>query len=212
MRTAIVVVVVLLASGSCCSHPGPGSCPSCPACPQAGTEAGAAATPATFTDNQGTAVTFELGARAFADRIVSAEPGDPARTAAGWTDPAAALAVPDYHGEHDEPPTAVTLGCGGVLVVEFTDNGLVDGPGADLHVFECGPDVEAMHIAISVDGTSWTEVGDVRGQPAQVDLAAVAAPDVSYRFVRITDLRDSCSSTFPGADIDAVGAIHAVAL
>ncbi|MBI5486531.1 MAG: hypothetical protein HY905_04290 [Deltaproteobacteria bacterium] len=211
MRTALVVAV-LLASGSCCTQPAPSTCPPCPACPQAGAQAGSAATPATFTDNQGTAVTFELGAQAFADRVASSEPGDRAPTASGWTNPAAALAAPDYQGERDDPATAVTLGCGGVLVVEFVDNALVDAAGADLHVFECGPDVEAMHVAISTDGTSWAEVGDVRGQPAQVDIAAVSTPNAQYRFVRITDLRESCSSSYPGADIDAVGAIHAVAL
>ena len=58
------------------------------------------------------------------------------------------------------------------MILEFTDNVLVDGEGQDLAIFEIGPEVEPMLIAISQDGTDWsTEVGRVEGATCTVDIA-----------------------------------------
>jgi OmpA-OmpF porin, OOP family len=159
--------------------------------------------PTTYKDTQGTTVQFTIGDAAFADRVVAFEEGTPRTNVQGYRNPQTALGPPQGDRDNED----VTLGCGGRLTLEFTDNVLVDGPGPDLHVFEVGPDVEAMEIEISRDGRSWLDLGAVKGQPASVDIHNVAQPGVEYRFVRITDLKSSCGSEYPGADIDAVGTI-----
>jgi outer membrane protein OmpA-like peptidoglycan-associated protein len=101
------------------------------------------------------------------------------------------------------------LSCGGTLTVRFRDNALVDVAGPDLYVFEVGPAVEATDLAISADGKNWIEVGKIAGGRADVDIASyVKAGDV-FHYVRLTDLKSGCSGRWPGADIDAVGAIGA---
>jgi OmpA-OmpF porin, OOP family len=159
--------------------------------------------PTTYKDTQGTTVQFTIGDAAFADRVVAFEEGTPRTNVQGYRNPQTALGPPQGDRDNED----VTLGCGGRLTLEFTDNVLVDGPGPDLHVFEVGPDVEAMEIEISRDGRSWLDLGAVKGQPASVEIHNVAQPGMEYRFVRITDLKSSCGSEYPGADIDAVGTI-----
>ena len=106
-------------------------------------------------------------------------------------------------------PANVVLGCAGTLVVRFADNVLLDAPGPDLYVFEVGPAIEPMQLAISVDGTVWTEVGNIRGGTAEIDIAAAVTPGERFRYVRVTDLKRGCGGPYPGADIDAIGAIGA---
>lgn len=164
----------------------------------------APARPTVYRDTQGTSVRFGLGDAAFADRVVSFEAGEPATKHEGYRNPEAALGAPQ--GDRDQE--VVTLGCRGRLTLELVDNVLVDEPGADLHVFEVGPQIEPMRIELSADGRDWLDVGAVEGQPASVDIAAVARPGEAYRFIRISDLASGCDSDYPGADLDAVGAIH----
>lgn len=159
--------------------------------------------PASYKDTQGNTVQFAIGDAAFADRVVAFEEGNPATAHRGYKNPATALGPPK--GDHDDE--VVTLGCGGRLTLEFTDNVLVDQPGPDLHIFEVGPEVESMEIEISADGRTWIDLGAVKGQPASVDIHDKAQPGTEYRFVRITDLKSGCGSDYPGADIDAVGTI-----
>ena len=54
---------------------------------------------------------------------------------------------------------------------------------------------------------TWTPVGRIAGGTATVDIAAVAKPDDVFRYVKVTDLKRACGGPYPGADIDAVGAI-----
>ncbi len=139
-------------------------------------------------------------ANAFADEVVAFVSGHPAarktRNLPEW-----ALGKPS----RQQP--ALTLGCGGSLTVRFVDNALINVPGDDLYVFETGPDVEATRVEISVDGTHWRYVGKVAGATASLDIDAYAQADESFAFVRLTDLRQSCQSDTPGADIDAIAAI-----
>jgi len=163
--------------------------------------------PVRIEDAQGNTITFEVGEAAFADTSVSFTPGDP-MSAQDATQGTLALGLPNYEpGEGIS--TAITLGCGGVLQVQFTDNVLVDRPGPDLHIFEVGPDVEPTFVAVSIDGQTWNEVGQIEGGTASVDIAAVADSGDVFRFVQLTDDGEDCSGNYPGADIDAVGAIHA---
>jgi outer membrane protein OmpA-like peptidoglycan-associated protein len=163
----------------------------------------------TYTDSRGKAVLFPLGDASFADEVVTFAIGTPPPRDPRWGDPKTAVGPPDFDRKRVDPrsPANVVLGCGGSLVVRFADNVLVDVAGPDLYVFEVGPAIEPTHLAISQDGTTWTEVGNISGGTAAVDIAKVAKPGDRYRFVRVTDLKRACGGPYPGADVDAIGAI-----
>lgn len=190
MRVGIAAVLVLAATGF-------------------GVSVDGQSTATTYADSRGRKVTFPLGDASFADEVVETTPGKPTARDARYSDPTLVLGPPNYvdNAANVKTPASMTLGCAGVLILRFSDNALVDVPGADLYVFEVGPAVEATNLSISADGATWTEVGAIRGGTAEVDIAKVAAPGASYRYVRLTDLKRSCSGPWPGADVDAVGAI-----
>ncbi len=156
----------------------------------------------TYPDGHGGEVTFPQGEVSFADEVVSHDTGSK-KPADHARDPEAALGIPDYSNDRGY----TSLGCGGTLVLKFTDNALVDVPGPDLYVFEIGPDVEPTALAISADGEAWTRVGRIEGGKAEVDIAPYTEPGATFRFVKLVDLGAHCGSDTPGADIDAVGAI-----
>lgn len=157
-----------------------------------------------YPDGHGGKVHFPMGDRSFADELVSFEAGDPDGGDASAR-PEAVLGVPDYAEVGD--PGFLTMGCAGDLVVAMTDNNLIDIAGPDLYVFEVGPDTEATALAISEDGENWIRVGRIAGGKAEVDIAPYVDPGSSYRYVRLVDLKEVCSSRTPGADVDAIGAI-----
>ncbi len=158
-----------------------------------------------YRDSRGTSVVLPLGDLSFADRVVSFTAGQPAAQGSEFSDPRLALGPPDY--VHTDDVAYTTLGCGGKLILEFVDNALVNGPGADLHVFEIGPDVEGTDLAISPDGLGWIEIGKIAGGTASIDIEGYSEPGAVFRFVRLTDLKSACGSSWPGADIDAVAAV-----
>jgi OOP family OmpA-OmpF porin len=167
--------------------------------------------PVEATTTQGNKVVFPGGDISWVDAVVSFTPGDPA--ASRSRDPNAALGKPDYQGTDDakDEATYVSLGHGGELVLEFTDNVLVDGEGLDLAIYEIGPEVEPILIAVSEDGKDWTiEVGRVEGATCAVDIAPFVEPGQRFRFIKLTDAKagKSNDSEWPGADINAVGAIN----
>ncbi len=114
-----------------------------------------------YTDYRHHTVHFPLGDRSFADEVVSYAMGHPDPKPESSRDPRAALGVPDYVDKTHSG--FVSLGCGGTLVVRFTDNALVDVDGPDLWVFEVGPAVEPTDVAISRDGKEWIDVGKISG-------------------------------------------------
>ncbi len=167
-------------------------------------------------------VTFPLGDVSFADRAIS-------YTAASCVDcaygnPNAALGPPDCtsgtcSGCSGCAPCAVALGFRlseidnrGSLVLEFTDNILVDGPGNDLFVYITNN--KKCRVEISTDGINFTLVGEVTGYPAAIDIGPYAAANEEFRFVRLSDVpADEDHSPCPGPSIDAVGAMgNAVSL
>jgi hypothetical protein len=171
--------------------------------------------PVEATTTQGESVVFPSGDLSWADAVVAFTPGDPAAVRA--LDPSAALGAPDYQGTDDaaDEATYVSLGHGGALILEFTDNALVDGDGPDLAIYEIGPEVEPILIAIGQDGVeSMIAVGRVEGSTCSVDIAPFVQPGRAFRFVKLTDAQagKSNDSAWPGADVNAVGAIHTVAI
>ena len=161
--------------------------------------------PKSYRDGHGGEVFFPVGDISFADEVVSFTSGEPKARAEKDRIPEETLGIPDY--DRDEDDNFLTLGCGGVVVVRFTDNSLIDIDGPDLYVFEIGPAVEPTDLAISRDGESWVEIGRIAGGRADVDIAQFVDGCEPYSHVRLTDGRTDCGGKYPGADIDAVGAI-----
>lgn len=161
----------------------------------------------TYPGAQGGEIALPMGDISFADRVVSFTEGSPSSSRDDARDPAGAIGPLDYDFSKDAGKF-VTLGCHGSIVLEFTDNALIDIPAADLHVWEIGPDVEPTRLEISKNGTDWVDVGKISGGTASIDIADHVDPGDSYRFVRLTDLE--ClgrNGRWPGADIAAVAAV-----
>lgn len=158
-----------------------------------------------YQDGKRGKVTLPQGDRSFADVVVDYRggTGEIERTA---SDPQAALNAPDFSGDVDDG-SFLSLGCDGSVILQFTDNALIDVEGPDLYVFEVGPNVEAMSLAISEDGKTWEDLGEISGGRAEVDISGRVAVDTSFRFVRLTDDGIDCGTRFAGSDIDAVAAI-----
>ena len=173
---------------------------------------GAEAPPETF---QG--VLFDEGVISFADTVVEFLPD------AGGAPPAIihqvstqALGAPDSLDPGAEPidgSSVVSLGLGGSLTVQFTDN-LLSGSGdaqPDLVVFETGG-VESVRVEISRDGLLFQDVGILGGLDDRLDIDQFGfGTQDRFAFVRLTDLRQgSTNGTALGADIDAIGALSSV--
>jgi hypothetical protein len=153
-----------------------------------------------FKTAQGKTVWLAAEHNPWADRVVEYRPGKPApKTNAK---PNRSLGRPNK--------ASAGLGHGGMIVVEFVDNVLIDGPGDDLVIFEIGPKIEPTLVEISTDGAKWLSVGRVRGATSTLDIAPFVKPGERFRFVKLIDARAKRSnkSKTAGADIDAVGALH----
>ena len=94
----------------------------------------------------------------FADAVLSFTPGDHAGF--GELDfPDVVLGPPEGAGYGAGSTHVLSLGDGGEIVLEFTDIVAVDGPGADLIVFENAFSgwIETGYVAVSEDGATWYE-------------------------------------------------------
>lgn len=158
-----------------------------------------------YQDGARGTVFLPQGDRSFADVVVDHIQGT-GKIVDSARDPQAALGAPDFSGDVDDG-SFLSLGCDGSVILQFTDNALIDVEGPDLYVFEVGPKVEAMSLAISEDGATWTDLGEISGGRAEVDIAGLAPTDTSFRYVRLTDDGIDCGTRFAGADIDSVAAI-----
>jgi len=158
-----------------------------------------------YSDGVRGSVVLPQGDRSFADEVTTYLPGS-GTIAATARDPERALGPPDFSGNVADG-SFVSLGCDGSLTLHFTDNALVDVDGPDLYVFEVGPRVEGMVLAVSEDGEIWTEIGGISGGRAEVDIGGMVPPGSSFRYVRLTDDGVECGTNYAGADIDAVAAI-----
>jgi len=161
-----------------------------------------------WTGAQASSNTMEAGP-AWADRVVTFNFGNPQPTRS--LDPSAALGLPDCRDGTREPDTYVSLGIRGQLVLEFTGALLFDGDGPDVKIVEIGPLAEAVEVSVSSDGEHWLAIGCAKGAESTLDLAGQVAPGDRFRFVRLVDLGTSnpINNRWPGADIDAVAALHA---
>jgi OOP family OmpA-OmpF porin len=153
-------------------------------------------------------VYLPMGKISFADKLVEYNVGNPA-PAKKNRDSTQCLHEPNYVDYNT--PNYISLGCGGTLTLEFTNNGFMNLKGDDLYIFEVAPSRESMRIEISANGIDWIYTGKISGGTSSIDLNDFNIDnDTVFYFVRITDLKDTCNGKSSGADIDAVGAINSV--
>ncbi|MEW5681035.1 MAG: OmpA family protein [Pseudomonadota bacterium] len=151
-------------------------------------------------------ICLPLAELSFADQVVAFTPGEkPSRVP--FNNPLKALGEPDYRAT--QSPDFISIGCDGELIVQFTDNVLVDVAGPDLYIFEVGPFVEKTELAISQDGTNWLDVGVIEGARSDVDINGLVAAGEHYNYVQLRNAGKSCGGMHSGADIDAIAAVGA---
>lgn len=168
----------------------------------------AAAASSDLTADRPVAVEQAPETMAFAERVVSAQPGPTPRKQS--IDPQAALGAPDCQNSGKQHAAYYCLGYGGELVVEFENRRLIDGQGADLAIFEVGFPAEPVDVAVSEDGENWFPVGRTGRDATTLDLGAHGLSGKEFRYVRIVDAKTKISdkAAFWGADIDAIVALH----
>lgn len=183
--------------------------------------------------------------KAFADEVVSYERGTSknwdsffknADSSEQWQvyDPTSALGRNNWTSEMTSSGSlgqwnkdiGVSLGNGGALTLEFTDNFLTGSGDAssDLWIYEIGGVAEKTFVEISMDGLSWFDVGQAKrtdsgqdsGVGIDIDGVLNANEDLSYdslfSFVRVTDRGGNKYKNFKaGVDIDAIAALSFVA-
>ncbi|MCY2983095.1 MAG: pre-peptidase C-terminal domain-containing protein [Planctomycetota bacterium] len=158
---------------------------------------------------------YGAGSISFADSVRSynSRAGGGPVPLVGLQTPNEALNAPNYSGigEPIAGQGVVSLGRGGVLVVQFTNNILTgsDDPRPDLAVYEVG-NAEQVRVEVSPDNVNYTSVGTASFLNRYIDLDAFGFNSLSQLFyVRLTDVANdgSISGDSVGADIDAVGAI-----
>lgn len=161
-------------------------------------------------DTHGQLVGFPVGRLSFAAEVIEYEVGGPSPVPEGQH-PEEALGLPDYAPDTHRLPRAVSLGNGGFITLRFAEGALTDGEGPDLFIFEIGPSVEGMRVFISPDGKRWTGVGEVQGGACAIDIGPYVSPEEVFSYVRIRDVphQGAESDFWPGADLDAVGVLHA---
>jgi hypothetical protein len=158
---------------------------------------------------------YNFGSMSFADRVVTYTPtagGGPVPVV-GLQVPTAALGVPNYSGIGEPLPGqgAVSLGRGGILVLQFTDNILTgsDDERPDLAIYQVGQS-ENVLVEVSSDGVNWTSVGTATLANRFIDLDSFGFSSTSQlQFVRLRDEPNQgpTSGDSVGVDIDAVGAL-----
>lgn len=107
----------------------------------------------------------------FATRVVSFTPGPPGETFGSNRLPGVVLGPPQGGGEYFGSTDVVSLGAGGTICLELGED-VVDGPGADLLVFE-----NAFRVRNTT--TIWRELGEVSVSADGVTYATFACDPTS---------------------------------
>jgi hypothetical protein len=174
-------------------------------------------------------------AQSFADSVVSSDIGvrkNNTPVVADRTDPADALNSPQSTGSPFDSPVVAgsffSLGFdegtdstpleGGKIVLSFSDNYIIDGPGNDIRAWEVtggtSYPVEKIKVEVSQDGTTWFTAAPVLLRDEEADLATAGLTWAKY--VRLTDISDRSDVGFPadadGYDLDAVSALNCATL
>ncbi len=167
-----------------------------------------AQTTKTYVDSRGNEVVLPLGVLSFADKALMMKNGKPP-SKGKHSDKNNALNEPDF--KEDEDFSATSLGRGGELVLEFTNNSIVDMEGPDIYVFEVGSGIEPTHVFISKDLKDWIHLGKIGGGTTAIDIADKVEKDEAFYYIKLIDAMSSWyMGPTAGADIDAVAAIGSI--
>lgn len=105
----------------------------------------------------------------------------------------------------EEDNQFISLPKGSYLVLQFTDNFVIDGEGADIFLKEIGPSGERASVWVSDDGVSFTYLGVARDD----SVTALDLQTISYkkpvRFIKIIGMDNNGGS--PGFDLECVYAL-----
>ncbi len=165
---------------------------------------------------------------AYADVVVSSDIGvrkNNTTVLVDRSDPTDALLAPQSTGTPFDSPvvagsffslgfdegTDSTPAEGGWIILEFTDNYIVDGPGNDIRAWEVtggtSYPTEKIKIEASQDGVTWTTLSSSADRDTEADLASGGLAWAKY--VRITDVsvRAQFEDTADAYDLDAVSAL-----
>ncbi len=151
---------------------------------------------------------LSMGRAAFADSVSLYDPGAPGEDTGGEPDsalqnPAAVTGPPDFDGNTG----AAGFGSGGTIILQFTDNVFLDGPGPDLYFWMPDTVPEDIRVWISQDGRIFLNAGTVSSASPALDLAGIGEPGTFYTVVKLRD--DSFQGGSYGGRLDAAAAIHA---
>ena len=169
-----------------------------------------------FDSAKHTRIYFPSGIDAFADEVVEYNVGKK-KPPHLWEIGEAALGAPNFKDHEGDrlarKPSFAGLGAAGSITLRFVDNAIVDGPGPDLYIFEPLENSTQVKVEVSRDGKTWIDLGPDLMTAQEIDIAGKGGKNAVYNFVRITDATSNVdpADQWPGADIDAVGALNSAA-
>ena len=166
-----------------------------------------------FRDGVGAPPPTEPPGDPFADHVLGYGRGHPIDQ--GFAVPEAVLGPPGAiisGNETGKPWEFLNLGVGGSVAVEFLNNPVRDGPGADLRIYSQDMSVnefDLVKVEAAQDTQNWRSFGLVTAN-SLLDLAQVDWVGQWIRLIRITDdgSVEGDGWLFPGAEIDAVEALY----
>jgi len=150
----------------------------------------------------------------YADAVISYTPGPGVGNASqappnGNDNPDAALGAPEYNSTSGAG-FFVSLGDGGSIVLAFTDNIVVDGPGWDLKVYEVGSPENAEVLVSNDSGATFVSLGTAYAT-SSFDLLGTGLTWANT--VRIVDDGGGPNSlVYMGFDLDAVEALNSAVM
>lgn len=118
-----------------------------------------------------------------------------------WQLPGFALGEPEDDGVH-----FISIDLPETLIVAFTDNTAIDGPGDDIKVFEVGGHVETVQIYASMDNISYIYLGNPSGI-VSYDISSYDNLDYINYLKFVGDWVGTDVGT-EGYDLDAVEALN----
>lgn len=108
-----------------------------------------------------------------------------------------------------------TLSLGGGFVIIDMEKEVIDGQGDDIIIYEVGASYktavnEAFYVKGSIDNSpgSWVYLGEYPGDKTGIDLGKFGVKKIRYIAIFDKPVKADDNSASPGADIDAVEAVH----
>src|SRR5690606_17300492 len=171
--------------------------------------------------NAPTASAQDIDPTSWADVLVDGQVNPPANSGhlINVVGPAGDASGIVCHVEPLDQDVDVSLGPGGWVTVQFTDNALTgsgdDAP--DLFIHETGGQVEEFQVFISQDGATWIDIGQVAGQPTSIDIDQFGYDEGDFfSFVRVEDrstyVDDPACIGRAGVDIAGIRALSSTAI